>query len=305
MIEERMKFFGLNGVIQEDRERFRHIPLLEFPTGTVDSFPFVSTVMRGREDLEMTVADIYRNWKHGYGYYGDVIDISYTKADGHHSLDVHYIARLAFPKPNMSADLVPFVIDNSGEAYLIAVTRKHNPGRGGFALPGGFQSVINNRVETPAEAAVREAGEEVVGLDLELISDSCPDVYYNIVPKSNPVKIMLGLRKPIAGGIWQSVSTLEWLGTFRTEPDATTSYADRQRVDMTDAYLLPIRLDRAVDKAEIATWFTPGDDAETVEIIQLNGPDTPTFVFGHHDAIFKAAWKMIADEVADLYMEAN
>ncbi|MEI6378813.1 MAG: hypothetical protein WCO55_04075 [Candidatus Falkowbacteria bacterium] len=302
MIVERRKFYGLNGVIQEDRERFKHIPLLEFSKEVMNSFSLASTKIRDKDDLEKAVADIYCKWTAGYGYYGDVINVSCFIADDHCYLQVNYIARLAFPKPNMASDLVPIVIDNRGYAFLIAITRKYNPGKGGLALIGGFRSVIKNRMETSVEAAMREASEEAVGLDLEYIVNCHDGIYSNITPQNSQAILVLGLRHEIVGGIWQQVVNLEWLGTYRTAPDRDESYITRQRVDITDAYVLPIRVDRLLTKAEIATWFRPGDDAETVEIIRIDDGYEPAFVFNHHSVIFKEAWKKIANEVAVLYM---
>lgn len=48
---------------------------------------------------------------------------------------------------------------------LVFVRRKHNPGKGKWALPAGFV----DPGESPEEAAVREAKEET-GLDVELVS---------------------------------------------------------------------------------------------------------------------------------------
>jgi len=46
---------------------------------------------------------------------------------------------------------------------LVLIKRKYNPGKGKIALPGGFV----DEGETPEEAAVREAKEEV-GLDIQI-----------------------------------------------------------------------------------------------------------------------------------------
>jgi len=60
------------------------------------------------------------------------------------------------------------LLDAFGQVVLI--TRKHHPGSGKLALPGGFIDEVNGRVEAPLVAAKREAVEET-GILAELLAE--------------------------------------------------------------------------------------------------------------------------------------
>jgi ADP-ribose pyrophosphatase YjhB (NUDIX family) len=63
------------------------------------------------------------------------------------------------------------ILDDFGQVVLI--TRRHNPGAGKLALPGGFLDEIDGVVEAPAAAARREAIEET-GIDPALLTTPTP-----------------------------------------------------------------------------------------------------------------------------------
>ncbi len=60
----------------------------------------------------------------------------------------------------------PIIIDGHGQVVLI--TRRNSPGKGLFALPGGFIDEVDGKVEAPLETAIREAVEET-GINAALL----------------------------------------------------------------------------------------------------------------------------------------
>jgi len=81
-----------------------------------------------------------------------------------HGLGVVAVPGLVRVYLRHAADAI--LLDDAGQVVLI--TRRHNPGAGRLALPGGFLDEVDGVVEDSLTAAMREAVEET-GIDVELL----------------------------------------------------------------------------------------------------------------------------------------
>jgi ADP-ribose pyrophosphatase YjhB (NUDIX family) len=86
---------------------------------------------------------------------------------------VHHLGHVTLPGAGAvalhlrhAADAI--LLDDFGQVVLI--TRLHQPGAGLLALPGGFIDEVDSRVESPLDAAIREAVGEA-GVDERLLRE--------------------------------------------------------------------------------------------------------------------------------------
>jgi hypothetical protein len=287
MFSKKFRYFGYQGVLQtQNHKDSMNAPLLELNNDGVQDFKAYDTMINIIDELELVVANIYKNWSKGYGYFGDIIEVIVSDHQSRFLVSLNFIARLAYHKPCLASDILPFIIDKQGHVFFVGIIRKHNPGKGKFAFTGGVQNFIGYELEAPAETAIREADEEIGGLDIAIHAVNDNSEFRNIMPEWENVTVNLNSKKH---GIIKVHTELRLLGKFRTSSLELNNNLGHKRVDLTTAYLLPIYINQDIDKTEVASWFTAADDAKEIKIIDYSCEYIGEFAFEHHAAIYNLA----------------
>lgn len=239
------------------------------------------------ESLLVFVQDAYVGWGR-FGSEGDIIAIESNRLpSGAYMVEVKFIGRLQRPKPSLAADIIPVVIDSTGNSFFVLIHRKWDPGKGKIALVGGNEEVVNYYFQTPAATLQMEAEEEI-GLTIAPYTATEKEFFhYPFIPRT-PVMVVLNQPE-----IAEVDTELILLRTYETSVEEERPHLQAKRINWTTAYLLPIRVDFAVSKGMLMRWFRAGDDAEKLAIVNLTSDPYPEFGIGHHGVIFKDALRKL------------
>lgn len=215
-----------------------------------------------------------------FGPNGDVISI----LKENEMYIINLIAPLAFPKPGLTADIVPFVRDKNGQLFFIGIIRKNNPGKGKPALIGGFRNVEGDHFDTAIETIIKESWEEV---------------RMRIIPKGD------GVYEAIENDInlaefpaLVDIASAKLLTTIRLVGAYPTSEEERmpmgyKRVYETTAYACLINFPKEFDEKTLAAKFKASDDAQGMFVWNITKKGIPELAFGHHNVILNSALKII------------
>ncbi len=115
------------------------------------------------ENFRVRVSEGYRLHQR-FGPWGDLMAVS---CDGSPPR-FDWIAPLAYPKPVLAADLIPFIRDSDGRLFWVGIKRGRPPGEGKCALIGGIRAIEKRKLasgttymlETPLENLIHESKEE-------------------------------------------------------------------------------------------------------------------------------------------------
>lgn len=206
-------------------------------------------------DIRVRIAEGYRLHQK-FGPWGDLIAVS---ADGPF-LYFNWIMPLAFPKPTLAADLIPFIRDAEGRLFWIGIKRGRPPGEGKHALIGGIRAIEKKELacgptymlETPLENLMHESGEEA-GIFLSNLIFTNVDPYINIACVDVSIPEL---------AVSSSVH-IHYIKTMRTdvevERDASTG---ELRVHESAGYAFVVRVDRPLLESEIEAALHPTDMSE-------------------------------------------
>lgn len=237
----------------------------------------------GTYDITSIVQEQYSQWGK-FGPDGDVVGITSHKR-GVYKID--FIGRLAYPKPGLAADLVPFVRDKRGQLFFIGIIRKDNPGKGLPAQIGGFRNVKGYHFASAAETIISE-GKEESGLKVVVCNDAI----------MNDVKNVINLRefraKIIIGDI-EKYTRVQLVGAYHTSDDEEVETTGYKRVYETTAYTFVINVDEELCEEDLADKLKAGDDAQSIFVWNLTRRGgCPKLAFAHHDKILIDALKIIS-----------
>jgi len=232
----------------------------------------------------------YERWGK-YGPNGDVVfvEVDYRKR----TFQIDQIGRLVYPKPGMTADLVPFIRDVNGQLFFVGIIRKDPPGAGGSAFMGGFREVRGEHFASGAETAIKE-GKEESGLKVRPINE--------IVAKQ--VRDTIGIkefRAKVKIGELEERTVVHLLGEYHTSEDEIVTREDKdkreKRVHETIVYTFVVNVNVALTEQSLADMLKAGDDASKIFVYNLStsGGIRPDLVFGHHRLIFEDALRLIQD----------
>jgi len=220
-----------------------------------------------------------------YGFFGDVVRVSrYGNKPESFFYVVDQVGHLAYEKPSIAADILPFIRDIAGKLFFIGI-RKGQIGSGPFALVGGFTDIKRLEMETLAQSALREAGEEI-GVSM---FPSGYGVLGICTPYADDIPIIVKLKNDELVS-----SSLNLVGTFFTSTSEREIEAGFKRVHMTTAYMTVIEIGRKLSCEEILPLLESGSDAAEVIVIPESEFASAEFREGHHREIFEAAWKRLS-----------
>lgn len=223
---------------------------------------------------------ILKNWVQGpyrsVGRFGDFGDVLFVlEAGGEYILTG--IGVKAFHKPGVATDLVPLVVNGSGQLFFVGVIRGRDPGKGLPATIGGFNGITGFHFDSAVETLFHEAREET-GMRIEL--GSPPKAEDGPFPATAPVRVTLGGRRMDC--------TVHLAGIVTTSDEERNVTTGVKRVSFTAAYVLPIALDTTKD--QLVQELLPQDlvEGNRVAVFQV-GVDPIRFGIGHHERVFLAA----------------
>jgi len=260
---------------------------IEYPTS---SFPCLEVMGRdyGFENIREYIQSYYKDWK-PCGSFGDVIQIERIFTETKTIFVIDFIGRKAFHKPGLAADLIPFIKDKEGKLFFIGIIRKYMPGKGKFALLGGFTGIDGYHLETAAESLLHEGIEEA-GLFIKALDQ---DILKKPFASKIPVQVSLGKSKDK-----QVINTqMILVGTFPTSFEEQMPDLNLKRVYQTTGYTMLIQVDILLDLEILKNWLTPGDDADKLVFIELNKEKIPEFGISHHQTVFDHAFAIIKKEM--------
>lgn len=304
--EKKIYVVGHKGKVQgvfmsavEALESGKHpTPILEFDMSSVVSPDFQLDLKIHVSDFprsEELIKEVVEKWYAArgiFGPYGDVLQLNWRLIEcefphkSHSIYTVDFIGRRAFHKPGLAADIVPFVVDEFGNVFMVAIKRGKNPGKGKIALAGGFCDIHGFHKETGAETAIREAGEEI-GLKIYPRDEEvCA-----LQPNAPEIFVRIELENYVA------TSRMHLLGTFQTSSEECLNNLGLKRIYETTAYMLviPMKSKNALLPSEVAAMFIAGDDAAEIVAIRASDVMNIDFAFEHHHNICQQAMDRIAE----------
>jgi hypothetical protein len=248
-------------------------------------------------DIRVRIGEGYRLHEK-FGPWGDMIAVS---ADGPF-LYFNWIAPLAFSKPTLAADLIPFIRDSGGRLFWIGIKRGRPPGEGKNALIGGIRAIEKRELscgpthmlETPLENLIHESGEEV-GIALSVLE------FQGEWPCANG---SVAVTIPELGVVASPVE-IRYVDTVRTDTDAERDPSTGElRVHETTGYAFVLRVNRPLSAAKIAAALHPTDEAERTtpfvhqirsfaDVIHIHN----SFHSAHHRALFFRSVALYVDEM--------
>lgn len=218
-----------------------------------------------------------------YGFFGDVVRVSRYAFGTTYGYIVDQVGQLAFDKPGLAADILPFIRDIDGNLYFVCI-RKETAGKGPYSLVGGFVDSAGMRMETFAETAAREAGEEITlriwpsGYGVSKIRD----------PLADDIPVIVEFRNG------ESVaSALKLVKTCFTSTSTREREAGCKRVHMTTAYMTVIEIGRVLTGTEILRMLDRDSDAAEVVVLSSREFASADFKRSHHREIFDSALKIL------------
>ena len=285
-------FFGYKGTISPStitKEIDKPIIELDANDPTPDDVISLSSSYEvATEDLIKFFQLRYRQWGR-YGFMGDIIAVKKIVVDPSINLTdsyiyvLDYIGRLAPIKGLVAADLLPIIKTGKDEYFFVGVRRKYDPGKGKPALMGGLVDVKGYEMDTALKTVFHEAEEEI-GLKLFAYR---PKELESLDPISIEVFTHYQEQKCFGKLIYQ--------GVYRTGSNEEMPQLGLKRVYQTTAYALFLDMIPFGLKGEdIKNWLCAGDDAASLEIINLKDKAALRFGLSHHQEIFDHTIEVLA-----------
>jgi 8-oxo-dGTP pyrophosphatase MutT (NUDIX family) len=242
------------------------------------------------DDLIQFFQPYYRQWGR-YGYMGDIIAIKKIVLDAcvnltdSHIYVLEYFGRLAPIKALVAADLIPIIKTGVDEFYFVGVRRKYDPGKGLPALMGGLVDVNGYHLDTAAETVIHEAKEEI-GLELFVYQ---PQKLKSLSPINIDVSARYKGQKCFGALIPQ--------GVYLTGSNEEMPQLGLKRVYQTTAYVLLLdMINFGLNGDDIKNWLHAGDDAASLEVINLKNKAALCFGLSHHQEIFDQTIKSLVEK---------
>lgn len=249
-----------------------------------EGYPKIS---EGTEHFRVRIGEAYRLHQK-FGPWGDLMAVT---VDGPF-LRFDWIAPLAFPKPTLAADLIPFIRDSEGRLFWVGIKRGRPPGEGKLALIGGIRAIEKRELplgtthvlETPLENLMHESGEEAgIALSCIEVGDDGPHARVASVAVTIPEL-----------GIVRSRTELIHVETVSTDHNAERDPLTGQlRVHETTGYAFNLYVDRPLLAGEIEAALHPTDHSErTTPVVRQIGSFSEvedihnSFHAAHHRVLF-------------------
>lgn len=288
-------FFGLRGRLEEKAypsllalsADHHHPPRVEKLVVDEDKFMKESISSDGIQTDEpkfiwLMASDAY----HGvgrYGFFGDFVCVSRFEVGGSYQYFVDEIGQLSYEKPGLAADILPFIRDIDGNLFFVCI-RKEAVGQGAFVLVGGFVDSAGLEMETSAQAAIRESGEEIT---LKIRPSG-----YGTCRIREPFADDISVIVEFCNGE-QAASTLKLVKTCFTSTSEREIKAGSKRVHMTTAYSAVVEIRRRLSCEEILSLLEKGSDATEVIVLPESAFGVAEFGAGHHRELFDQALSLL------------
>ena len=273
------------GTIEEHSRHLVEGPILEIDTQELLKGPLYEKFFTERptEDAIYKIAQkAYHDWGK-FSPYGELIVTSVLNlSHGEVLFSVDFIARKAFSKGVLAADILPIFTDNEGKKFFVGIILSGKKHKGQPALIGGHLDLNGFHFETPIEALIHEAEDEA-GIFFEPIDIFKRAVSQKPFLKEAIVDVTFSVR------IYRS--KLELLDIYRTGEEELMESYGHKRVDWTTAYSLGVNVDFLLTKEIIQQNLKPGIEAERLLILELGVDEVPNFAHSHHAKIFADALK--------------
>jgi hypothetical protein len=258
----------------------------------LEGFPRIS---QGFENLRVRIDEAYRLHQK-FGPWGDLMSVSH---DGPYPR-FDWIAPLAYPKPTLAADLIPFIRDSEGRLFWIGIKRGRPPGEGKLALIGGIRAIEKRELsagptymlETPLENLMHESEEEAgIFLSNLLLVHAAPYTTHARVDVNIPE---LGISSAVA---------IRNVNILRTDIEAERDPLTGQlRVHETTGYVFVVHVDRPLLASEIEAALHPTDKQErTTPVVRQIGSFVDmrdiqlSFHSVHHCELFSESMALCID----------
>lgn len=229
---------------------------------------------------------IYSEWRN-FGKFGDVIfirrdtDQSDTFSPDH-DYDIIFIGWLAYKKPTLASDILPFIRSAEGNIYYVGILKKDKAGKLHKALIGGIRDMEKYYYESAMETAIRELKEEI-GLKIYPFNEVSEDLVKN--PNTTEVLVYTEFPK-LRSRI--SVFVMKKVGSYWTDKSEIHKATETKRVNKTTAFSFLVNLSQKISPKKLKNFFTAGDDADGIFIWNIKNA-TPDFLKPNHRKIYKEA----------------
>lgn len=256
-------------------------------------------------DIRVRIGEGYRTHQK-FGPWGDLIAVSTNGP----FLYFNFIAPLAFRKPTLAADLIPFIRDAEGRLFWIGIKRGRPPGEGKHALIGGIRAIEKRELrvgptymlETPLENLMHESEEEagiILGCNqIEGIGHYSNTVMEVSIPELDIIPSQMDTRVEVHN-----------VGTLRTDIAAERDPSTGElRVHETTGYMFLLHVVNPLSVNQIEAALHPTDTSEhTIPIVRQ--VDTladmkavmDSFHAGHHRKLFALSFAKCMDNICHGY----
>lgn len=232
------------------------------------------------------ITPIYQAWER-FGPDGDIISLTEIIPQTY----LVALGRLTFPKPGLTADIVPIVRDVKGRRFLICIIRRDelgNPGRGKPALIGGFRNIQGDHFASGIETIVAESEEEA-----GLIFRPFDEFAWRTIQSTPNLPEVFSF---VTIGDFKTSTYLKLLGTYLTSKDEEfrfkideKNWVTYKRVYETVAYACFVDFDRELTAESLAQMLKFGDDADGIVVFDVTNGKRPDLAFSHHNQIVNDA----------------
>ncbi len=230
--------------------------------------------------LKHAIQELYTNYGR-FGDFGDVIRVLRLN----NQYIVTTIAQKTFPKTALASDLVPFVVDDAGNCFVVAVRRGQDPGKGLPALMGGFQTVKGHHLVSSIACIIDESWEEL-GMKISVKDGYDLERLKTPFPKKVPVVVRIGDH--VIKTVLLQIGPSYYTGS--EENNVTTGY---KRVGITTGYMTIIRLHGTYTAESLAQHFVPQDLVENNQVLVCTARKRIAFGLSHHNQIYADAYQML------------
>lgn len=300
--EKTFYVMGKNGVIlalvntAEQARNYgrKQTPVFEMDPLDLGQFPFkFELVSEGdhqhNEELRTRVAAFYQ--KIGkYSPYGDAIQVTRSNMGQVYTYSINFIARRAYHKPGLAADLVLFLQDAVGRTFFVGIKRENAPGKNKPALIGGFMDVEGYHLQTPAETLVSESVQEA---GIKVVPDPSERKRFKEEPFADKLSVQVTLGK--GKNKVKKEGQLLLVRTVNTSKQERNPSLGLSRVNRTTAYVLKLMFPGMMLNIDyVRDLFTAGDDAKEMCIVDITDAKRRIgFGITHHRRLYNEALRKI------------
>lgn len=219
-----------------------------------------------------------------YGPFGDVIRISRYSVGDHDLYVPDLIGHLAYPKPYLAADFLPFIQGNDGQLFFICIRKRRDKGQT-LALIGGLIDIEGIDMETAAQCVIREAAEEA-GIRLH------PKEQFTDLVNDVPNVLSVDMRMEFANGDTVAHNRLQHVGVYKTVATNREKAFGFQRVYQTTAYSCLVRMEKQLSRESIEGMIEAIDTNEVEQVVAVPESEFGSMIFQqpHHERIFIDAY---------------